>query len=459
VASSTANGDWCGAAGAAAALPAAPTAQAPETEIAAAGNASGDAPYAIRVAGVTKYYKIYDNFITGPIKERLLFWRAERYFNRFTALKNVSLDVRRGEVVGIIGPNGSGKTTLLKSIAGLLHIDAGEITVSGKITALLAQGVGVHPEFSGRENIYFGGLVQGMSRDEIRERTDAIIAFAELEDYIDRPFRTYSSGMRARLLFSISMSIDPDILIIDEALSAGDSYFVRKCRRRIREICDGGATVLFVSHDPTQVEELCDRGVLMLDGAIVDSGRPAEVMRHYYRWVFEKERGIAAAETSSDLLLLSGTGSIVLERIELKDGTGRATTGFYAGEPMLIRMHYRCADGGRHGVRFLCGILVRPDLRYVSEMDMSFYIECLTGRETDATVDLKAQGVVEFRLDPVLLINNTYSLWIKGYTLEDEFTVFCEYRDVAPFFVSRKAHSLSRGPIFWHPFSVRVTDA
>ncbi len=418
----------------------------------------GGTEYAIRVSGLTKYYKIYDNFITGPIKERLLFWRAARYFRRFAALRDVSLDVRRGEIVGIIGPNGSGKTTLLKSIAGLLHFDEGEITVSGKVTALLAQGIGVQPEFSGRENIYFGGLVQGMSRDEIRDKMDAIIAFAELDESIDRPFRTYSSGMRARLLFSISMSISPDILIIDEALSAGDSYFVRKCRRRIREICDSGATVLFVSHDTTQVEELCDRGILMLNGAIVDSGRPAEVMRGYNRWVFEKERGLAAADNVSELPLLNGTGAVAIERIELLDDSGQATTGFYSGEPMTIRLHYRCAGGGEDGVSLFCGVLLKPGLQFVGELDSSWHIESATGRQTGKTFDLATCGHIELRLDPVLLINNNYSLWVQVSKREPDYTLFCEYRDVSPFFVSRKHHTLSRGPVFWQPFSLRVDD-
>lgn len=418
-----------------------------------------DEPLAINVERVTKYYKVYHNYVSGPIKERLFFWRAERYFERFAALKDISMQVRRGEVVGIIGPNGCGKTTLLKSIAGLLPIDAGTVQISGKITALLAQGTGVHPEFTGRENIRFGGLLLGMSLDEIQTKMEKIIEFSELGDYIDRPFRTYSSGMRARLLFSISMSIDPDILIIDEALAAGDSYFVRKCKRRIREICQSGATVLFVSHDPTQVEELCDRGVFMLNGSIVEDGRPAEMIRRYYGWVFERDKSAAAEEAPSELRMLDGNCDVVIDRVELLDGKGNATTGFYAGDPMTIRLNYRCPHGPVRNLRLLCGLLVKPGLQYVSEMDTGFHIDPSDGRERETILDLEGKGTIELRLDPVLLINNTYALWIKIATFDGGYTVLCEYRDVAPFFVSRKAHSLSRGPIFWHPFSVETKHA
>lgn len=413
-----------------------------------------DRTTAVRVEGLTKYYKIYDNFVTGPIKERLFFWKADQYYQRFAALRNISLEVKRGEVVGIIGPNGSGKTTLLKSIAGMLYADEGSIYVNGKVTALLAQGVGVHPEFSGRENVYFSALMLGMSREEINERMESIIEFAELGSYIDRPFRTYSAGMRARLLFSISMSISPDILIIDEALSAGDSYFVRKCRRRIQEICDSGATVLFVSHDPTQVEALCDHGVFMVKGQIVEQGKPADMVRKYYDWVFDLERGEAASQHTSAYKMLSGTGDVIVEKVTLLDKNGNEDTAFYAGDAMTIRLDYYCPNGSIPDVRAFCGLLVRPSLQYISEMDSSANIESAGGQQQERMFNLDGRGYIDIRLDPILLINNTCSLWIKLYSQTGSFKVLCEYRDVAPFFVSRKSHSLSRGPFFWHPFKI-----
>jgi ABC-type polysaccharide/polyol phosphate transport system ATPase subunit len=412
---------------------------------------------AIEVSHVSKYYKIYDDFISGPIKERLFPWRAERYFKRFAAVCDVSFSIQRGQVVGILGPNGSGKTTLLKCVAGLLAIDEGEIAVRGRVTTLLSTGVGSHPEFSGRENIFFGGLTLGMTRQQIEEKVDSIIKFSELGEYIERPLRTYSAGMRARLLFSIAMSGDPDILIVDEALGAGDSYFVRKCERRFREICASGATVLFVSHNTTQIEELCSHAIFMVGGKVVDQGPPPQVNRLYYDWVFEKEKKDIERQFAlepPDMSKSGGSGEVVLDQVTLHDQAGAATVAFYAGEPMTIRLHYRCSHGPIRGVRVFCGILVRPTNTFVGEMDSSFHYETTPGGEKETLLDLDDAGVIEMRLDPLTLINNDYALWIKLYTKEDTIKELCDYRGVAPFFATRRFCTTNRGPMFWHPFRI-----
>lgn len=416
---------------------------------------------AIDVSSVWKYYKIYDDFIAGPIKERLFPWRAEKYYKRFAAVHDVSFSVQRGQVVGILGPNGSGKTTLLKCIAGLLAIDRGAITVRGRVTTLLATGVGTHPEFSGRENIFFGGLTLGMRREEIQQKVESIIEFSELGDYIERPLRTYSAGMRARLLFSISVSVDPDILIVDEALSAGDSYFVRKCERRFREICASGATVLFVSHNTTQIEELCDHALFMVGGKVVDQGRPEHVNRLYYDWVFEKEKREIHRQIEREPLDISnpgGTGEVVLDRVTLHDHTGAASVGFYAGEPMTIQLHYRCLNGPVRSVRVFCGIVMRPSGTFIGEMESSFHYETVPGAEKETLVDLDGTGVIVLRLDPLLLINNDYALWIKLYTKEGMLKELCDYRGIAPFFATRRSCTINRGPVFWHPFTLSTTQ-
>jgi ABC-type polysaccharide/polyol phosphate transport system ATPase subunit len=436
---------------------------APLADAAPAGD--GDAlaaDTAIDVSGVWKYYKLYDNFTTGPVKERLFFWRAEKYFKRLAAVRDVSFRVRRGDVVGIIGPNGSGKTTLLKCIAGLLPVEQGAIHVRGKVTALLAQGVGVHPEFSGRENIFFGGLLLGMKRDAIQKKVQDIIAFSELDDYIDRPLRTYSAGMRARLLFSISMSIDPDILIVDEALAAGDAYFVRKCERRLREICASGATVLLVSHNTSQIEELCNRALFLADGRIVDQGKPFDVVQVYNDWIFEREKRKAQQQSDGAPTTApgpEGTGEVVLDRITLHDGSGATSTGFYSGEPMTIRLHYRCTRGPVRRAHVFCGILLGPGSSFVGEMDSDHFIDTVPGGEREQALDLEGSGVIELRLEPLLLITNEYSLWVKLYTKEGGYREFCAYRGVAPFFASRPTHAISRGPVLWHPFRLTVGPA
>jgi ABC-type polysaccharide/polyol phosphate transport system ATPase subunit len=269
---------------------------------------------AIKVNNVTKRFKIYKNPISDPIKEILFFWKRQNYYKNSVVVNNVCLEIKRKEVVGIIGANGAGKTTLLKMIAGLLPIDSGEIIIQGKITALLALGVGVHPEFTGRENIFYSGMLLGMSKEEILSKIDSIIEFSELKEYINYPFRTYSSGMKARLLFSTSVSIDPDILIVDEALATGDAAFVYKSSERIREICKSGATVIFVSHSLEQIERLCTRCLVMHKGNLIFDGDTQQALVSYTNHIYkEKSYGIKNLNQFDKINQFRGTGEIQVE--------------------------------------------------------------------------------------------------------------------------------------------------
>lgn len=240
---------------------------------------------AIRVAGVTKSFQVYAR-PEDRLKQSI--WRRRRYFREFTALDKVSFEVGRGETVGIVGRNGSGKSTLLQIIAGTLTPNTGTVETHGRVAAMLELGAGFNPEFTGRENVYLNASVLGLERDEIDRKFDDVVAFAEIADFIDQPVKTYSSGMYVRLAFAVAISVEPDVLIVDEALAVGDEAFQRKCFARIRAIQERGGTILFVSHAAGAIIELCDRAILMEQGALVLIDSPKTVIAYYHRLLYDK---------------------------------------------------------------------------------------------------------------------------------------------------------------------------
>ena len=234
---------------------------------------------AIRVKNLSKCYQLYAQ-PSDRLKQFL--WRGRRqYFREFWALRDASFEVAKGEVLGIIGRNGAGKSTLLQLLCGTLTPSAGEVEVRGRIAALLELGSGFNPEFSGRQNVFMSAAIMGLSQQEIEARFEEIVDFSGIRDFIDQPVKTYSSGMYVRLAFSVATSVDPDILVVDEALSVGDGEFARKSFDRIRTMKEAGKTILFCSHSLYQVEAFCDR-VLWLDhGDLKLIGEPQEVVQQY----------------------------------------------------------------------------------------------------------------------------------------------------------------------------------
>jgi lipopolysaccharide transport system ATP-binding protein len=243
-----------------------------------------DRPIAISVQQVYKSFKRYDRPI-DRLKEMLLPGKVRS--TEFFALQDVSFEVRKGETVGIVGRNGSGKSTVLQLIARTLQTTSGQVESHGRISALLELGSGFNPEFSGRDNVFFNGQILGLSEVEIGLRFDEIEAFAEIGEFIDQPVKTYSSGMMVRLAFSVAVMVEPDILIVDEALAVGDIYFQQKCFEKIRKLKDQGTTILFVSHDAGAVYQLCDRAILLNQGKLLLDGPPRAVLDLYEAKLWE----------------------------------------------------------------------------------------------------------------------------------------------------------------------------
>jgi len=235
----------------------------------------------IEVKNVYKNFNVYYDK-ANTVKERLLRFGKGKKEQR-DILKGINLSISKGEVVGLIGVNGSGKSTLLKLMTQIIYPNKGTITTKGKLTSLLELGAGFHPDFSGRENIYFNASIFGLTRKEIDERLDDIIKFSELEDFIDNPVRTYSSGMYMRLAFSVAINVDAEILLIDEILSVGDEHFQEKCLKKIEELKSQGVTIVFVTHGMGTVKRFCTRAVWLHEGVIQKDGNIDEVIDEYIK--------------------------------------------------------------------------------------------------------------------------------------------------------------------------------
>ena len=279
--------------------------------------------FAIEVNDLSKCYHIYKRPQDRLLQ--MLMRGRKQYYKEFWALKNVSFSVEKGETVGIIGRNGSGKSTLLQMICGTVSPTTGSVGTRGRVAALLELGAGFNLEFTGRENILLNAQILGIPREKMEERMEDVLAFSELRDFFDRPVKTYSSGMYARLAFSIAIHVDPEILVVDEALAVGDSRFVAKCMRRMREIQEQGATILFVSHDVTSVRTLCNRAVWIDRGNLVEIGEVFPVTGRYTEFMFtdevteEQETVDAAADAAEE----PQEGSLALE---VKEGSSEIKT-------------------------------------------------------------------------------------------------------------------------------------
>lgn len=233
---------------------------------------------------VDHVYKTFNIYMdkANSLKEKMLFWNRNKKETR-EVLKDISLTIKNGEAVALIGVNGSGKSTLLKLMTKIIYPTKGKITTNGKLTSLLELGAGFHPDFSGRENIYFNASIFGLTKKEIDKRIDKIIEFSELGDYIDNPVRTYSSGMYMRLAFAVAINVDADILLVDEVLAVGDQHFQEKCLAKMQELKKEGKTMVFVTHSLGAAEQLCERAIWLHNGVIKMDGKTEDVAKEYIK--------------------------------------------------------------------------------------------------------------------------------------------------------------------------------
>lgn len=265
----------------------------------------------IRVEDLSKVYRTFSNPI-DRLKQWVVGDRRQLYQESW-ALRDISFDIRRGETVGLVGRNGAGKSTLLQVLAGTLRPSSGQALVRGRVSALLELGAGFNGDFSGRDNLYMNAAILGLSRQEIDERMAAVIEFADIGDYIDMPVRTYSSGMYVRLAFSLAISVEPDILIVDEALSVGDEGFQNKCFARIRDFQEAGGTLFFVSHSPQAVIQFCRRALLFDGGGLLLDGEPKSVIDQFHRLVF------APVESRAEIVNDIRSGGVSGEQVSAGD--------------------------------------------------------------------------------------------------------------------------------------------
>lgn len=335
---------------------------------------------AIKVENLSKCYQMYDHprdrlkqFVL-PRVQRLVAQPQRCYYRDFWALKDVSFEVEQGEAVGIIGRNGSGKSTLLQCITGTLAPTSGSVKTQGRIAALLELGSGFNPEFTGRENVYLNGALLGFTRDQIDEKFDAIAGFADIGLHLDQPVKTYSSGMMLRLAFAVQVQVEPEILIIDEALAVGDALFQKRCFQRIERLLSNGTTLLFVSHDQESVRTLTKRAVLLTKGCVTASGLSSEVVLEYRRQLHDDESSyfsdvanrlaekaaqtqalefkatvnanqamgdmVAQAKSSRSDRLSFGDGEAKILKVDILGADGEASTVFYPGD--LVRIKITC---------------------------------------------------------------------------------------------------------------------
>lgn len=401
----------------------------------------------IAVDHVSKQFKVFLDKSTS-LKENVLFSHRRRYEER-TVLKDINFTVRKGEAIGIIGENGCGKSTLLKLMSRIMFPDSGAIVMDGRVSALIELGAGFHPDMSGRENIYTNAAIFGLGKKEIDERLHDIIAFSELEKFIDNPVRTYSSGMYMRLAFSVAINVDADILLVDEILAVGDAAFQAKCFNRMREIKARGTTIVIVSHSLGQIEQICDRSIWIHHGLIRAEGSPRDVHPRYLEYmgehaaaVTEKEEPKEPDEAVDDTTTENnenrwGNGAARFTSVEMFNAKGEKREQFATGENLSVQMRY-AVHGAVKNPAIGIGIFRNDGLQCYGTNTFIDHV---------SNINLNVNGVITVKLEDLCLLPGEYSLDVAIHT-EDGFAYdyyryakrFKVYSNIQDAGVARIAH-------------------
>lgn len=374
---------------------------------------------AIEVRNVSKTFKVFIDK-GNTLKERALFSRRRKYEYR-QVLKDISFTVKKGEAIGLIGQNGCGKSTTLKLLTRIIYPDSGTISIKGRVSSLIELGAGFHPDMSGRENIYINAAIFGLTRKEIDERLADIISFSELEDFIDNPVRTYSSGMYMRLAFSVAINVDAEVLLIDEILAVGDANFQIKCFNKLKEIKASGTTIVIVSHSLAQIEQICERSIWIHEGLVQIEGKPWEVHPAYLDYMGKKRQALAEKEAMQfaagrdmpqknvesslqqvdvENLKRWGNGMARIVGACLINEKGKPQKMFETGKDILVQMKYQVNEKVENAV-FGIGFFQEPGVRCYG-----------TNTRLDGVADftLTQDGMLELLLKEVPLLPGIYTV-------------------------------------------------
>jgi lipopolysaccharide transport system ATP-binding protein len=359
--------------------------------------------------------------------KQMLFRGRSKYYEEFWALKDLNLEIYKGETVGIIGRNGSGKSTLLQMICGTLTPTVGSIQVNGRVAALLELGAGFNPDFTGIENVYLNAAILGLTNNQIDKKIDSIISFADIGNFINQPVKSYSSGMYARLAFAVAVHVDPEILIVDEILAVGDAAFQRKCVERFYQIKEQGTTVLFVSHDQYQVKNLCDRAVYLKEGKVIAIG-PSEQVVDQYSYDLERAQKIESG-TATDEEPKQSTDSNIgehfrIEEVHLEDDNGTPLNVVKSGQSIQVRFKYKALTNNFPNKISLVYNLYRHD---------EFYISGATSlMEKLPLFDAYAHGEIVVKFPSLPLIAGRY-IWRVAINDAGGLYVHAQAKHVCPF--------------------------